>query len=131
MAQLMSPFHFDDSALPISSALVAKMPTGIMNKATLLEELDQRLHFPDYFGNNWDAVDECIRDLSWLPAGPVVLKHEDLPLADDAASLKTYLSILSDAVEKWSSSGERDLVVIFPPETREQVEWVLRLLARD
>lgn len=32
------------------------------------EELHRLLaavfHFPDYYGNNWDAFDECIRDVS-------------------------------------------------------------------
>lgn len=101
-------------------------------KELLFAELARRLRFPDYFGANWDALWECIRDLSWLPEGPVVLKHRDLPLADDAASLKTYLSILRDTVEKrWSEPRRRDLVVTFPPETRERVEWLLRLAAHD
>jgi RNAse (barnase) inhibitor barstar len=32
--------------------------------------------FPDYFGRNWDAFDECLRDLAWLPAGGYVLVVE-------------------------------------------------------
>jgi RNAse (barnase) inhibitor barstar len=108
------------------------LPLGIRTKGALFDELAQRLRFPDYFGANWDALWECIRDLSWLPAGPVVLKHSDLPLANDVPNLKTYLSILRDTVEKkWSGSRGRDLVVVFPPETREQVEWLVRSAARD
>ncbi len=100
----------------------------------LFQELAQRLYFPDYFGANWDALWECIRDLSWLPEGPVVLRHSNLPLTDDIAGLKIYLSILADTVQKKRLvSGERvrDLIVIFPPETREQVEWLLRLATHD
>jgi hypothetical protein len=132
MAPSTSPFRFDDQGLPPSPALVANVPAGIGTKEGLLDELAQRLHFPECFGANWDALWECIRDLSWLPAGPVVLRHADLPLAEDVAGLKTYLSILTDTVQKkWSGSRERDLVVVFPPETREQVAWLLRLAARD
>ena len=40
----------------------------------LLEALSAALSFPDYFGFNWDAADECLRDLSqWLPAQGYVL----------------------------------------------------------
>jgi hypothetical protein len=112
--------------------VVAELPSGIRTKKTLFDELAQRLQFPDYFGANWDALWECIRDLSWLPAGVIVLTHSDLPLADDPGSLKTYLSILRDTVEKrWSGSRERDLVVVFPPSTQEQVAWLLRPAERD
>ncbi|SRR5229473_1606169 len=128
----MLPFRFDDSDLPASTALVAEVPAGIRTKEALFQELAQRLQFPDYFGANWDALWESIRDLSWLPPGPVVMRHRDLPLASDVSSLKTYLSILRDAVQKrWSGSRDRDLIVIFPPETREQVAWLLRMAARD
>jgi hypothetical protein len=124
-------FSFDDRALATSPGLVAEVPASISNKAALLDELHRRLHFPDYFGDNWDALDECIRDLSWLPPGAVIVKHVDLPLTADVANLKTYLSILRDAVQKWSSSEQRKLVVMFPPETQEQIAWLLRSAARD
>lgn len=134
MALLATPFRFDDSDLPASPALAADVPAGITTKDALLDELYQRLRFPDYFGGNWDALWECIRDLSWLPAGPVVLKHHDLPLAGDVASQRTYLSILRDTVEKkWAVPGQRlrDLVVVFPSETRDQIAWLLRSADHD
>lgn len=48
--------------------------------------------FPDYYGNNWDAFDECIRDHP--PAGPIYLTgisqlSEQLPR--DAGLLKRRL----------------------------------------
>jgi hypothetical protein len=31
------------------------------------------MQFPDYFGMNWDALDECLRDLEWLSGEGYVL----------------------------------------------------------
>ena len=135
MTQPRSPFRFDHPGLEGSPSLVAEMPAGIKTKEALLDELYRRLRFPDYFGHNWDALEDCIRDLSWLPPGPVVLMHHDLPLADDAANQKTYLSILRDTVER---RGEvpggmrfRDLVVVFPHGSQDQVAWLLRSAERN
>lgn len=132
MTNPTSPFLFGQAHPAVPPALVVELPPGIRTKELLFDELAQRLGFPDYFGANWDALWECIRDLSWLPPGPVILRHEDLPLADDVGSLRMYLSILGDTVQKkWSGSQERDLVVVFPPETRDQVSWLLRSAARE
>ena len=43
------------------------------------------MHFPDYFGHNWDALDECLSDLDWLPA-------------------EGYLLILRNSAKGWSQS---------------------------
>jgi hypothetical protein len=128
MTTAMEPFIFDDSSAPSSPAFVAELQPRIRGKEVLFEELAKCLRFPDYFGANWDALEECIRDLSWLPEGPVILRHHDLPLAGDVASQKTYLSILRGVVErKWTLPGQRlrVLVVVFPSETRDQVAWLL------
>jgi RNAse (barnase) inhibitor barstar len=36
----------------------------IHDNATFFKVLAQSLNFPTYFGNNWDAWDECLRDLA-------------------------------------------------------------------
>ena len=134
MGAAVSPFQLDSSELPSSPALVADMPAGIATKDVLLEELYQRLQFPDYFGGNWDALWECIRDLSWLSDGPVVIKHRDVPLTGDVAGQKKYLSILRDTVEKkWTVPGQRlrELVVVFLAESQERVAWLLRSIEHD
>ena len=88
----------------------------------LLKAVAVALRFPDYFGMNWDALDECIRDLSWLPTGQVVLAHSDVPLAGDPTNQGVYLSIITSAIAYWMNVPDRDLLVTFPVECRTQVE---------
>jgi hypothetical protein len=45
----------------------------IADPAELLEECATQLAFPIWFGNNWDALVDCLADLSWLPAAGYVL----------------------------------------------------------
>ena len=35
----------------------------IVDKTTLHDALSKQCSFPDYYGKNWDAFDECIRDM--------------------------------------------------------------------
>jgi hypothetical protein len=42
--------------------------------ASLFDTFARELRFPYWFGRNWDALADCLSDLSWLPArGHVVL----------------------------------------------------------
>lgn len=76
-------------------------------ESALHDEVGAALQFPDYYGENWNAMDECITDLSWLPADRyliVVTGVESLLLADDAA-LRIFLSVLADATGTWAGRG--------------------------
>ena len=39
---------------------------SIENDKDLFNSIANVMKFPDYFGKNWDALDECLRDLDWL-----------------------------------------------------------------
>jgi RNAse (barnase) inhibitor barstar len=79
------------------------------NKATttsdLFDELSAALQFPIYFGENWDAVDECLTDLEWLPAEAYILViTESVHLLEKTTSdqLTLFISLLEGAAEEWS-----------------------------
>lgn len=40
---------------------------GIKHSRAFFKLVQQTLMLPDYFGGNWNAPDDCMRDLSWLP----------------------------------------------------------------
>ena len=39
--------------------------SGILTKDAFLQRVSRALKFPDYFGMNWDAFEECLTDMSW------------------------------------------------------------------
>lgn len=93
---------------------VVKIPEGFLFKvirgkkcrttAGLFAELAEVLEFPDYFGHNWDALEECLADLEWMPAKGYVLVFTDseLILPDDEEEFATFLEVLNDAGETWA-----------------------------
>jgi len=113
-------FIFTDS--PDRTGLIVNIPNGIRSKTILLETMGTGLRFPDYYGVNWDAFEECIRDLSWLPEHDVSIRHVDIPLASETSSAKTYLAILMDAVRKWQHESSHRLMVIFPSGLQATIE---------
>jgi RNAse (barnase) inhibitor barstar len=98
-------------------AFIARLPTNINGKEDLLKELSAKLNFPDYFGFNWDALHECLRDFHWIEERNIILIHEELPLLDDR-NMKIYLDILNDAVASWKEYSTQHLEVVFPADTK-------------
>jgi hypothetical protein len=41
----------------------AEMPGEAVNKDELFDELTSALPLPEYFGNNWDAFEECLGEM--------------------------------------------------------------------
>ena len=96
------------------NARAAKIPASVRSKQKLLRILAGQLQFPAYFGNNWDALEECLRDLSWLAAGNIEICHLDLPLSPGGQDQRTYLQILQSAAAFWTKNGERRFEAVFP-----------------
>lgn len=67
----------------------------------LFARVAARLRFPDWFGHNWDALQDCLRDLSWLPAAghALVFEHAAAFRDADENSFETLLDVLDAAAE--------------------------------
>lgn len=117
--------HLQSTRAPWTSLLVLKtgqraeslvdVPEGFVSKvlrgrkcrtsAGLFAEFARAFDFPDYFGHNWDALEECLADLEWVPAKGYVLILTDAEqvLPDDEEDYATFLEVMSDAGEAWGS----------------------------
>lgn len=99
------------------NAFVARLGGPLRRKRDLLRALAGCLKLPDYFGYNWDALEECLRDLSWLPNDKtIILLHEQSPLADERQRA-TYIDILRSAQQ--DQRGR--LRIVFPVKSANEV----------
>ena len=66
-------------------------------RAAFFTEVARVLRFPDYFGHNWDALTDCLRDATQDARLAVVVAHaEDLLVAEPPERLGTLLAVLAD-----------------------------------
>jgi RNAse (barnase) inhibitor barstar len=86
---------------------------ALSSKDELLEELYNKLQLPDYFGFNWDALLDCLRDFHWIKNRGIILIHTVIPHIEEQ-DLKIYLEILNEAIQNWKRDDEHYFEVIFP-----------------
>ena len=62
------------------------------------------LKLPEWFGNNLDALNDCLTDFSWHPApGYVILLDGLSSLSATPTSFAAFNQVLASAVEEWKS----------------------------
>ena len=77
----------------------------VSEKAAAISAIAHALDFPEWFGQNLDALYDSLTDLSWLPEGESVLV---VP-----ANLDSSVSrVLRDAAKQTAESGDRKVRVI-------------------
>ena len=72
--------------------------------------------FPYYFGENWDAFDECLTDLQWLPAEAYVLcVTQAIHLLEKEPSDRQHrlLLVLQRIVKEWGQSTRSQPAPVF------------------
>ena len=122
------PFKFSDNLPSYDAAEVfyVRVEPEISLSEELLRSLYYLLWLPGYFGFNWDALYDCLRDLAWIPCRKVVLVHEVLPNLPEE-DLKIYLEVLRDSVLDWEGDQAHELEVFFRSADRCIVENILQV----
>jgi RNAse (barnase) inhibitor barstar len=84
-----------DAGLTVRTARGRQMRTV----ERLFDEMAAALQFPYYFGENWNAFDECLSDMDWLPltVGIVILVQDAAEVLSDAVDVE--LSVLARLIE--------------------------------
>jgi RNAse (barnase) inhibitor barstar len=88
-------------------AVAAVDLAGCRDKDEVLDPFAAAPCFPDWFGRNWDALADCLGDLSWWPAEGylLLLDHAGAWRGAEAGQFATALEILDDAARTWSVQG--------------------------
>ncbi len=73
------------------------------DKNGLLDRIAQSFEFPDWFGHNWDALQDCLTDMSWQPAEGyvMILENCDAFRADHSEDFETVLRVFGSAADFW------------------------------
>jgi hypothetical protein len=81
--------------------------------ANLLDAMARALDFPDWFGANWDALEDCLSDLSWRKAEGHVLILRSYPKGDELGLLTDVLRTVADY---WAGRGKPFFAVYLDPQ---------------
>ena len=78
-------------------------------KRALLDEAARVLKFPPHFGRTWDALEDCLTDLTWLPGSGyrLVITAADRLLARNPAHYATFVALLEDVGRAWGYRRDR------------------------
>ena len=90
---------------------------AVSTRAAFLNAFAAALHFPAYFGHNWDAFEECLMD---LPPATFAGKKGIIILYQDAGNFikaepkewATAHGIFTNVITAWHKSGTSMLVLL-------------------
>ncbi|GHJ38920.1 barstar family protein [Streptomyces sp. TS71-3] len=88
---------------------------GVTGKAAFLERCARALDAPGWFGRNWDALADGLKDLSWLPAAPgrllLAVGWQEYAAAQPAEWV-TAQEVFAEAEAHWSGRPEGFAVLL-------------------
>jgi RNAse (barnase) inhibitor barstar len=89
-----------------TSVIVELDGTRMQDLTQFFVEYARAFRFPDYFGANWPAFDECLGDLDWLPshAYTTVITSGESLLRDFPVEREIFSRVVSDVGRRWAGS---------------------------
>jgi len=123
----MIPFHFftDIPSCDSSNVFCVHIDPEITTPKDLITSFYYSLWFPGYFGFNWDALYDCLRDLEWIPYRKIAIIHRTIPKIPEN-ELKLYLSVLMDASLFFKEKKDYDLYIFFREQDRVMINSLLK-----
>jgi len=118
-------YHLSADARALASATAS---AGLMvvyvdishahDKEDFLADLSKAMRFPDWFGGNWDALADCLKDLSWLQAkGWVVILEKSKHFAGGHGNeFKEAMQVMVEAADYWRGEGKPFWTLIGGPD---------------
>jgi hypothetical protein len=93
---------------PPQEKVICRVVRGHKAKTTadFFNESAAALQFPPYFGENWDAFEECLTDLEWLRGDVYVLlitNSDQLLEKEPDRQLPLLLKSLEQAGQEWGT----------------------------
>lgn len=121
---MTNKFLFNRPICVPESIFCLKLRHDIFDKDDLFRAMYYGLWFPAYFGYNWDALFECLCDLSWIKEKTVLIYHDAIPALQNN-NIKTYLEILNDVCYEWEKNKDKEFFAVFPEFSKELIIDIL------
>ena len=118
-------FHLSGDARELARAAAA---AGLMviyvdighahDKKGFLADASRAMRFPDWFGGNWDAFADCLKDLSWLQAKGwmVILEKSKHFCGGHGNEFKEAMDIMAETAAYWRNQGKPFWTLIGGPD---------------
>jgi RNAse (barnase) inhibitor barstar len=87
---------------------------AIRTKAQFLDYCAKILDFPYYFGRNWDALEDCLKDMEWIKAKGFVILYEQFgEFAENSPDeFDQALDIFKEVSEYWRENEKMFIVLL-------------------
>jgi RNAse (barnase) inhibitor barstar len=88
------------------------------DKEEFLVQLSKAMRFPEWFGGNWDALADCLKDLSWLQAKGwvVIFERSKHFCGGHGHEFKEAMQVMAEAAEYWRGEGKPFWTLIGGPD---------------
>lgn len=92
------------------------------DKAGFIGYLSKAMNFPSTFGNNWDALADTLKDLSWYPGGAsgkgwvVVLEKSKHFCAAHHHEFEEAMDLMAEVSASWKGDGKAFWTLVGGPE---------------
>jgi hypothetical protein len=111
---VVAPPSLETAAQDAGLAFCVVDASAVRTKSQFLGLLGRTLAFPSWFGRNWDALEDCLTDASWMPQSGFVLQVEGYQAyaQADPDGFAILLDIFKTSAEYWRGEG-RPFWVLF------------------